>query len=170
MARVHRRGFVRPAAKTKIWAGVGVGVVSIGNVNQLYGVMNAAFLALRPFTILRTRLELVFESDQAAVTERPSGAFGIIVVSSQAVAAGAASCPSPITNIDDDFLVYQGLASPFVFLSSVGFQNGSNTNYVVDSKAMRKVGPNEELVLVTHLRGALGGLLSSEGRMLVQLH
>ena len=42
---------------------------------------NAAALSLRPFTVVRTRFELMLESDQSAAAERFGASWGIAVVS-----------------------------------------------------------------------------------------
>ena len=43
--------------------------------------LNASALALRPFTVVRTHLELYMRSDQSAAAEDQSCAFGACVVS-----------------------------------------------------------------------------------------
>ena len=64
MANRTRR-FVRPAPKTKIWIGAGAGTtVLAASSATLVSVLNAGALALRPFTILRTRMDLLVASDQ----------------------------------------------------------------------------------------------------------
>ncbi len=52
--------------------------------------------------VLRTRGVLAVRSDQTAGSELQIGAFGMIVVTDTAAAAGAASIPSPATDADDD--------------------------------------------------------------------
>ncbi len=53
-------------------------------------------------TVLRLIGNVSVMSDQAANLERQIGSIGLIVVSNQAVAAGAASIPGPSTDIEDD--------------------------------------------------------------------
>ena len=105
-----RGSFKRGQPKTKVWFQMGLTTTTVaGNSLTLLGTLNAAALAQRPFTILRTRLVLTFESDQAAVTERPFGLYGQIVVSDQAAAIGAIAIPDPGTvsgNADGDFYVH----------------------------------------------------------------
>ncbi len=65
---------------------------------SLVSSLNAAALALRPFTIVRTRGLLIVQSDQVAATEQPFGALGLSVVTDQASAIGISAVPTPITD------------------------------------------------------------------------
>ncbi len=174
MARRPRSRFVRPAPRTKMWIGYGVGSTTlVGSAAILVGSLGAAQLLLRPFTILRTRALLTFESDQAAVSERPIGSYGSIIVTDAASAAGVASIPSPSSlsgNPEADWFIWQALTVSFEFLSSVGFEGNVQTQYVIDSKAMRKVGPDDDLVIMADMDTASGAVIVDQGRMLIQLH
>ena len=112
---------------------------------------------------------MIVESDQAAADENNQGAFGEIVVSDSASAAGIGSIPSPLSEIDADFLVYQPFQYSFKFQTGSGFET-YRQEYVVDSKSMRKVGHDDDLVQVAEQRIAVGGFISVEGRTLIQLH
>ena len=75
--------------------------------------LNAAALALRPFTIVRTRGVLRFSSDQEAATESWGGSFGMAVVSDQASAVGVTAVPTPTTeNSSDLWFVYEFAPGP----------------------------------------------------------
>ena len=93
-----------------------------------------------------------------------------MVVSEEAAAAGVASIPDPDTNTDGDWLVWQSLITSFAFGSDIGFGHGVGQQYVVDSKAMRKVGNNKQVAIVVSNSSAVGGIVGIEGRMLVKLH
>ena len=94
MARRHR--FVRPAPKTKQWIGFGVGSTTLaGSSDTLVATYSAAALLLRPFMILRTRALFTYESDQAAVSERPIASVGAIIVTDTAAALGITVVPDP---------------------------------------------------------------------------
>ena len=69
-------------------------------------VLNAAALALRPFTVVRTRANLIIRSDQQAASELFEVAYGETVVSEQASAAGVVSVPTPVTEDASDWHVY----------------------------------------------------------------
>ncbi len=96
--------------------------------------------------------------------------FGLIVVSDQAIAAGVASLPASDANSDAPFFVWEPLAVRIRLATAVGFDGNAGYHQIVDSKAMRKVGNNEDLVSVVSLVGAPGGFLSLEGRILIKLH
>ena len=173
MARRTRGRFVRPSPKTKIWIGAGVGQTTIaGSTVVLVSTLSAGALLLRPFTVLRTRMNIGYFSDQNAATETPFGDFGIMVVTENAVAIGITAIPSPGStggDPDADWYVHQAVMSRLQFGSSVGFVEAAE-QYEVDSKAMRKVGPNEDLALVFTQESTVGAVIVTHGRMLVQLH
>ena len=166
--------FVRPAPRTKMWIGSGVGQTTIvANATALIASLSAGALLLRPFTILRTRQLIGFTTDQAAVTERPQGLYGQIVVTDSASSIGATAIPDPSStdgNPEADWFVHQECLTKFTFLSSVGFDEGGLVQYVVDSKAMRKVGPQDDVVSMFSETGVFGAVLFTRGRMLIQLH
>ncbi len=169
MARHSRLG--RPAPRTSVWAGFDLTVqVIAANASVLLFTWNAAALALRPFTIVRTHLLIGWSSDQTAASETPAGVIGGMVVSDKAAAAGIASVPSPITEASEDWFFYQPVMHDFVFISGVGTNSDGNNQYMVDSKAMRKVGIAEDLAIVVQETGVFGATVSIIGRMLLKLH
>ncbi len=70
-----------------------------GTLVTSYG---AGALALRPFTIVRTRLLIFVQSDQAAAVEATFGAYGQAVVSDQVSAIGITAVPTPVTDLASD--------------------------------------------------------------------
>ncbi len=85
MARRTRGRFIRPAPRTKIWIGAGVGATSVGSLaTVLISSLSAGALALRPFTVLRTHLLIGIHSDQSVSVEDMVGSFGHIVVTEAA--------------------------------------------------------------------------------------
>ncbi len=170
MARRGHRNFVRPAPKSKIWLGANVaGAAIAGNTTVLFSVLNATALALRPFTILRTRMLISWSSDQSVASETAVGSYGRIIVKEKASGIGATAIPNPTSDTDADWLVYQGLLRDFLFKSAVGFDD-ANSYYTIDSKAMRKVGPTDDLIGVVDNDSADGALFTARGRTLIQLH
>ena len=164
-----RRGVAR---RKSVWLQIDhsqsqlVGDNSVGIINSL----NAAALALLPFTVVRTRGLLTMVSDQIVGSETPAASFGIAVVSDQAVAIGVTAVPTPVTDRASDlFFVYEDMASDYQFQSAVGFGNTS-VQYRVDSKAMRKVDIGQNVVVVIESDTAAGSLVTFVGRMLVKLH
>jgi len=170
MAIRRHRSIVRPTRRQMVWFQAGLANTVISSTSTtLLTVLNAAGLALRPFTIIRTRLVISFATDQLAASESPQGVFTMGVVSEQASAAGVASVPSGIAEPDGDFFVYQGLQANVSFGDATGFAS-LLSHYVIDSKAQRKVGINEDVVQVIETRSGGGADLSIEGRYLVKLH
>ena len=144
--------------------------VATAGSSTLLTVLNAAALALRPFTIIRTRLLLFVESDQSIASEIAQGAFGMIVVQEEAVDAGVISLPTPISEADASFFVYEPFVNSFVFGDATGFVEPAGTLMSIDSKAMRKVGLSEDVASIVELGSAEGVNIAFEGRMLVKLH
>ena len=138
----------------------------------LLGSSNAAALALRPFTIIRTRGWIKIESDQTANSELQWLTYGHIVVKFTAVSAGIASIPTPITEVNADFHVYESISSGVAVSSATSvFESGFQKGF--DSKAMRKVDIDDDVVIVgeTPATGISEGLsLTEGGRVLVKLH
>ena len=170
--RRTRARFVRPPARTSIWLGFNLGPIVVpANSAILAGSLDAAALALRPFTIIRTHLVIRWVTDQAAVAEFPHGAFGSMVVTDQATAIGVTAVPDPISDPDADWYFYHGLTVEMIFLSSVGFESDAGHTYLIDSKAMRKVGPNQDIVdVVSNQHATHGAVLTVQGRQLIKLH
>jgi hypothetical protein len=135
----------------------------------LLNVFGAEQLAFRPFTILRTRLDINFRSDQFANTESPTGAYGEIIVKEDATAIGITAVPTPLSSPEADWYIYQGMTAPFVFSTAAAF-NEMGVRYMIDSKAMRKVTIVDDLAAVFEMRNVGGGFINIEGRQLIQLH
>ena len=137
----------------------------------LLASLDAAALAIRPFTVIRTHLELYFSSDQEIASEQQAGALGMAVVSDQASGIGVTAVPTPVIDQGSDlWFVYQVLFNAFQFSSAVGTQK-EGTRYTVDSKAMRKVNADQDIVLCMGLSAIGSGFnLMVAGRFLVKLH
>ena len=169
-SRVHRVMLGRGSDRKMVWFAMKLVNTTVASGGKaLLGSLNAAALALRPFTITRTRLLLKYGSDQVANSETPQAAFGMIVVSDQAVATGNAAIPGPGTNTDAPFFVYEGLIDEWIVVSAIGIQRGAFFKEV-DSKAMRKVGNNEDVAIMIEQGATFGADIAIEGRMLVKLH
>ncbi len=134
--------------------------------------LTAAELALRPFTVVRTRLLVSIESDQLIADEIQIGALGLAVVSDQANAVGVTAVPTPITDMASDlWFVHQLMYNSLGFATAVGFNPKMNTEYVIDSKAMRKVDIGQEIVVVGELSAAGQGFtLTTGGRILIKVN
>jgi len=98
-------------------------------------------------TIVRSRGEVhVFPVGGADLSM--TGAFGMCIVSADALAAGTGSIPRPFDDAD-----WGGWFTWFSWASRIEFQSGVGemmigARYQVDSKAMRKIGSNEAVVIM----------------------
>ncbi len=119
-------------------------------------------------TILRVVGGIGIASDQIAAVEDQIGAYGFIIVTDLAVAAGVASIPGPATNNGDDgWFVYQTFGQRFGFGSAVGFDGQMSTWYPIDSKAKRVVSEGQNIaVVVENFHASQGFVISSQFRML----
>ncbi len=87
-------------------------------------------------TIRRTRGRFAVQSDQSAAVESVIGAWGMVVVSDLALAAGVASIPGPFTDAADDGWF---LWEPFSIIGEKVTGAVGRNPIDFDSKAMRKV-------------------------------
>jgi len=137
----------------------------------LVNSLSAAALALRPFTVVRTRGFLISESDQSATSEYFSVAYGDIVVTDQAVSVGISAVPTPALESASDWHVYVRTAGLFDFATGIGFETSGGKFQEFDSKAMRKVDLGEDLIGVLENAGAgLGSITRLFVRTLIKLH
>ena len=172
--RDFRRGAaaIRNARMTR-WLSIPINQVAVDGTAVLAASLSAEALTLRPFTIVRTRITILQLSDQLAVTEDQVGGFGICVVSESASAAGVASVPTPLTELNSDlWFVHQTMLNSISIAGTVSIgDTRSGTQYIVDSKAMRKVNNDEDVVVVVEGSGTGDGqAISFLGRILVKLH
>ena len=168
MARRYPRAVQGPK-RTTVWIGFNVGYsILVGSSLQLIASLNAAALALRPFTVIRTRLDMHFGTDQEAADELPSGAMGLIVVNDKAAAAGIASVPTPITD--------QGSDLWYLFAEQYGKFGGTAVEeqgrlMQVDSKGMRKVEDGQDNIIALETPSFVNSAVSIiGGRTLIKLH
>ena len=111
-------------------------------------------------TLIRTRGIFVVGSDQNSAAEQTNGAVGVGVVSEQAATVGVTAVP----HFDTDsawggWLWHSYFAANFAFGTAVGFEPNMMQTIVIDSKAMRKIGDNERLVVVVQNSHATFGLV-----------
>ena len=126
--------------------------------------------ALDGVTVVRTRMTVMWSSDQRAVTETPQGAIGAAVMDNTAIAAGVASLSDPVTDIDDDiWFVFQGLVSLVGVNSAIGFQEPALSQYEIDSKAMRKVPAGKSMVVIAANASSVGARVGAIIRVYTKL-
>ncbi len=171
---VRARGRSGAPRRESLWLGFDPAsqTITTPDTAVITHALNAAALALRPFTIIRTRLLISIRTDASSSNENQAGAFGMAVVSDQALAIGITAVPTPTTDIGSDlFFVYESLMSDIIFTTSGAGSAGQY--YQVDSKAMRRVNDDEDVSIVVENGPAVtgeGARYRVMGRMLIKLH
>ena len=174
----NRTGFIRRAGRSTrqtMWVGLAETSTALAGAGSgvLFTGYSAAVLALRPFTIVRTRLLFHVASDQQAATEDYIAAIGMAIVTEQALAVGITAVPTPMVDNDSDaWFLWAASAGHFVFGTAVGMHQGGGAPQQVDSKAMRKVEDGFDVATVIENGGSpfLGSSVIKAGRQLIKLH
>jgi len=133
--------------------------------------LNAAALALTPFTVVRVRGSMLLGSDQETTSEFYQAALGFAVVSIQASAIGVTAVPTPFTDAGSDkWFVYESIVGQVRVSSAIGiWEAGVRREF--DSRAMRKVEDQEDIVSVVETSSiSLGANLAMSARVLIKLH
>ena len=175
MANVRgRRQFGGPKRRTK-WEGaqIDLGNIAIGSPGFTVVIPETLLENDPNSTVVRVRGELMVSSDTASSSD--SFGFcsvGIMLVDSKALAAGIASLQTPATDIGSDWLYWDVFNIGEAGASHTERSILSTNRHVVDSKAMRKVGSNQALVLVAEVVTCEGTTLANlcgELRVLLKL-
>jgi len=166
-----RRRFVSsgPKRQNQWVAPAAQAYLSVGSTNS---VIIASFTpdaqGLNHPTVVRTRGQVSIKLPTYAADANVVGAFGVGIVTEQAFNAGQASIPETFDEADwggwfvwrSFSLHYESITAASSFIASWEFE--------VDSKAMRKVGPNDTIVLMASSQvGAFD--ISMPLRMLLKL-
>ena len=173
----RKSGFIRRSGgmrRESIWIGIAGSVIAIAPLTPvLFTGLDAGTLAIRPFTVVRTRGVLSLTTDQVAATESYHAALGFAVVSDEALAVGITAVPTPMSEADSDlFFVYEAIIGRMLFSTSAGFDSGSGFSREFDSKAMRKVEDGQDIAITVEgdTSPFLGATIMKAGRMLLKLH
>ena len=160
----------RGPRRVSSWIEIPIIATNVSGSSSLIAALDAGELARRPFTIVRTHLEVLIRSDQLIADEIQLGAVGLAVVTDQARAVGVTAVPTPVSDDNSDsWFVHQFLFSSFAFISGVGFDSGDGRNYTIDSKAMRKVTDSDDVVVVVEGSTVGDGLqIIVGGRVLIK--
>ena len=145
--------FIRSAHKRRVaWEGAFGSSLASGAGSFVTTLISEAVLEARPApTLVRCRGEFWAKSQTSAVNARVTA--GIIVVTAKALAAGVASLPTPLTDVGSDWLWWDTYATAWQTgepIETGGFRR------VIDSKAMRKVGLNQVVVMVVEVTSISG--------------
>ncbi len=117
-----------------------------GSSTQSQGDQSTAVEATEKITIVRVRGMGIAQIDSAALADSIMIGCGLIVSSTDAFDAGAASLPSPVDDVDAPWLWHSLLpVSAFLLAAQTGREIDGGVRWVIDGKAQRKMGPNEVL-------------------------
>ena len=156
---VGRSRFPSRRPSLKDWAGLGLDS-TFNALAAASSVIVGNFTGLSDVTILRIRGLLSIGSDQTAAGGEVHGALGVAIVSEEAFTIGITAVPLPITNDSSDlWMLWQPFSHGIQRLTSVGFAEPRLSNWVVDSKAMRKMSNDQRAVVVLQNSAATAGLI-----------
>ncbi len=138
-----------PARRSTAWTG-SITLTAVQALAAASVVLDQVFVpTVAEQTITRVRGLLSVQSDQLAAGEDAFGAFGMAVVEEPAATAGVASLPHPMDDSSSEaWFVWQPFSTTFVFGSAVGFDAQGGNQYVIDSKAMRKINNEQRVVIL----------------------
>ena len=103
-------------------------------------------------TLVRTRGAFRVDLQvNGAIRTMYNGAYGIIVVSNQAVAAGIGSLPLPLEQIENDWVVYVPFCLRNEATAGAPADLGSHLHLEFDSRGMRKLKDGESLAGVVQI-------------------
>ncbi len=112
------------------------------------GAVDSVAVADDTGTIVRSRGFVRAVMDVGAAGDTIVGGFGLYIASDDQLAAGVTAFPSPILDLDADWMWH----SFAVLRSEVGTQLDEKTTFsqllTIDSKAMRKIRQNQQVVFV----------------------
>ena len=138
----------RPSGRLKEWTGSTVGEQNITTTQALLSSQISPVLD-QTYTHIRLRGELLFVAVPNAAADHDIAAIGAIVVQEQAIAAGGVSLPGPIADPEADWLWHQYVPLRSAAATAANDEAiGLFARVTVDSKAMRKIKKDQELVLV----------------------
>ena len=166
------RGRTRQVRETQ-WLAIAPNsaTMAAGGVTAFIAQLNAVALALRPFTVVRTHLNIHFRSDQVIGTEQYGAGVAMLVVSESASAVGITALPTPYSEQDSDlFYLYAESFGQFLVADGTGEMENGN-RMVVDSKAMRKVNNDQDVVMTAETPSTVSScIVHTSGRLLIKLH
>ena len=160
----QRRGSRRVSARSRretSWS-VGPGASTAQSITSAQSLILGASLvpSEEGLTVIRTRglLELNLNA-VSAVGAGFHGASGLCIVSADAVAAGAASIPSPVGDAGWDGWFWHSFFDVHTITATIA--DGVNATavhkqFMVDSKAMRKFRTNEAMVWMLETAAEVG--------------
>ena len=150
-----RRGrpIVRSVRRPTFWEGGRIDAAIATGTAVTSVIVSEATLENSPNpTIVRCRGELLVMITAAGAASTANFTSGLIVVTADALAAGAV--PSPLSDIGSDWLWWSNRGLRSLAGGSASDEDGAAgiVRVPIDSKAMRKVGLNQALILVSAMQ------------------
>jgi len=140
----------RAPKRQVVWVGPAdqVQVAVPNNTSVLISSFDASASGLDKATLVRTRGVFTIRPSAFGADLDFQGAIGIAVVSDDAFAIGTTAIPGPFTDSDwGGWFVWRSFCGHLEFQGA----SGSTLEMIaleIDSKAMRKIGPNETMVVM----------------------
>ena len=150
-----RRGrpVVRSVRRPTFWEGGRINQAVASGVSVSSVIVSEATLENSPNpTIVRSRGDLLVMITSGGAPASGQFTSGLIVVTADALAAGAV--PSPLQDIGSDWLWWSNRGMRTVSGGAASDEDGEAgiVRIPIDSKAMRKVGLNQALILVSAMQ------------------
>ncbi len=168
-----RQRLVRQGRKTFWFNGAWTNTnLASANSAAIVVSLNAAALALRPFTIIRTRGVWGVRSDQISVDENQFVNYGSIVVSDEALAVGVSAVPTPVEQDGSAWISFDQAVQQINAASDIGLHpNMIPWRMEIDSKSMRKVEEGQTLIdVIQNSAISNGAQVALYSRVLIKLH
>jgi len=123
-------------------------------------------------TVIRIRGSFGWQTDTPGAPEVQVGAYGIAVVTAQAVSVGITAIPHPVTDAAwGGWMYHHFIQSSNQNFTNAGFAFGGFHRIEVDSKAMRKVDEDDRLVMVVeNSSSSFGFEIMDSFRLLSKVH
>ena len=133
-------------------AGPGVTTKTVAATTAIGGAVNFAA------TLVRTRGDLLCQFDPANIADIMQVGIGLAVVSADAFAIGSTAVPGPLTDADWTWIYHRLVTfGPAIAAAQTETALPQHARIEVDSKAMRKVKPNEVIAWVAESIVLSGG-------------
>ena len=145
MARRQARGGRRPDYQ---WTGLAVFVASTLSSTAANFMGSSGLGGNISGTIARVRGDLSVYLDVGAADESAVAAMGLIVGNDDQVVTGSAAFPSPVIDLEADWLYHTFLSLKSITGTQSDVLGGQVARREIDSKAMRRIKPNDNLVCV----------------------
>ncbi len=120
---------------------------SLGNVAEA-NLISTIFTSNVAATLVRCRGDVTVQFDGVTDGDKKIIGMGLIMASDAQVTAGVTAFPSPISVLEADWLWHQFCTLQAQSATQDESLGSQTARYVIDSKAMRKFRPNQQLVFV----------------------